>query len=751
MLKSKVDSPLSFPIPHFTENVLFVNATFFRSIAAFLVLYFLPAILMADVNLVKNADFSIFSDGLPAEWVLLAEEQKISVVNAPSSLPYDTALGVEVITPNERQQGAIRQHIQVKPNTVYRLSGVLRGTRSELAFLQVKLRRANKEVKRMNSPRNSTGWTREEIVFNTGNADNLLVLCRWEQHPKDVGNSLWFSGIELIEKIEAPLPTTVNYVLEPLALPTFESIGLYWKPDQGAADNTCQLSYRRKGDKSWKQGHDLWFDPNIHADNVHGREYRGSLVHLNPGTEYEIRLHLEKTGTEGIVVARTWSDGFPVKKVIHLPETWSETLVIWEGGSEQDGYVVYAPAPGKTSIGNAKGAQEVNVRIEAPYVILRNLTLRGAEKHGIEIAGEHHIVIEHCDISGWGRVAEDGFGVNGDSAIYGNSDQLEHIVIQNCDLHHPRTHSNSWLESRTRSDGKQTFHPMGPQGITFLKGKGRYVFRHNTIRSDREHMFNDGMGEFANFSFAGFPNRDSDIYGNLVSHCRDDGFEIEGANMNVRVWNNMTDMTMMSLAAASTSLGPVYFWRNIALRSRRGPKTHEAGDRGGALLKLGNESREYTKGRIYVYHNTVLQEPNASVMAKANGVSDGIVLTGKRKRQENIITRNNILQCRTHRNWAIRDPLKSPTNDFDYDLYYGKLEARQGSETHGIFGRPDFRQNRKERPALHPGTPGHDAGCRIPNFNDGFVGLAPDMGAIEEGLPARLPWSKLRHSSQPIN
>jgi hypothetical protein len=52
-------------------------------------------------------------------------------------------------------------------------------------------------------------------------------------------------------------------------------------------------------------------------------------------------------------------------------------------------------------------------------------------------------------------------------------------------------------------------------------------------------------------------------------------------------------------------------------------------------------------------------------------------------------------------------------NDFDYDLSNGKL-----SEKHGVSGGADK---------------GVDKGVRIPNFNDNFVGSAPDIGAEEKG------------------
>jgi len=80
------------------------------------------------------------------------------------------------------------------------------------------------------------------------------------------------------------------------------------------------------------------------------------------------------------------------------------------------------------------------------------------------------------------------------------------------------------------------------------------------------------MGADRNFSYEGYPNRDSDIYGNYVAYCWDDGLEIEGANMNVRVWGNYITETYHPIATASVSLGPLYIFRNVAYISRTGPR-----------------------------------------------------------------------------------------------------------------------------------------------------------------------------------
>jgi len=36
---------------------------------------------------------------------------------------------------------------------------------------------------------------------------------------------------------------------------------------------------------------------------------------------------------------------------------------------------------------------------------------------------------------------------------------------------------------------------------------------------------------------------------------------------------------------------------------------------------------------------------------------------------------------------------------------------------------------------LSPQSPGYDGAVRLPNFNDGFTGQSPDIGAHEAGTP----------------
>lgn len=535
---------------------------------------------------------------------------------------------------------------------------------------------------------------------------------------------------------------------EPRAVPTFQCVGLYWRTPEGDATRECRVRYREAGSETWQAALPLWFDPHEHAPAPErSREYRGSIVGLKSGTSYEVELALASGAAQQLRFT-TWSDQPKIARVVTLPEKIAGTYTIREGGSAAEGYVVYAPAPGRTVEIDGRGVDDVNVRVEASHVIVRGLVLRNARRHGIDLGAVSDVIIEHCDISGWGENIEDGFGRDFDSAIYHRTEDdaprtLRRVVIQHNRLHHPRSNSNSWLQARPTN--RNSRHPMGPQGITFVNGDGEIVIRHNRIYSDFEHMFNDAMGEFHNFGYTGFPGRDSDVYGNRVSHCWDDGLEIEGANMNVRVWANVIDWTFDGIGGAATALGPCYIFRNVYLHSRRGPGDSETALRGQYFLKLGSDPKRAltARGRMYVFHNTVLQPRDTN--GKPAGAERGLYLTSKEKHQTNIVSRNNLLWLRDEKGAAVFDGQKSPENDFDHDLLNGSVSAAPGSEAHGIVATPVLGAPLDVRRAwsmtLQPGSPGHDAGVPLPNFNEGFAGAAPDIGAFEagRGLSADFP------------
>ncbi|HEY5551138.1 MAG TPA: right-handed parallel beta-helix repeat-containing protein, partial [Opitutaceae bacterium] len=366
-----------------------------------------------------------------------------------------------------------------------------------------------------------------------------------------------------------------NLCGEVTAVGTFECIGVYFPSDGPAA---CNVHYRAAGATGWRQALDLVYDPR-------NREHRGSIVGLQPGTDYEVRI--TQQGGDIVVGARTQSDRFPVGKTTPVVSRVTP-LEITESGAP-DGYHLFEPHPQTRATIDVANQAEHTVVIDADYVIVRGLELRNAAHHGVYIRpGRHHVVIEDCRITFWGRGGGPvTFGNTGnmDSGIYADRG-VGGLVLQRNLIENPRGATNDW----------DTGHPSGPQGITLIDSSGGNVIRYNEILSTEDHGFNDGIGGAANFSDAGSPNRDSDIHGNLIAGVWDDGIESEGANMNVRIWGNYIYRVYQHVATASTSKGPLYVFRNVFGTSRKTQRD----SLGGAMIKTGTRG-EFFGGRKFIF------------------------------------------------------------------------------------------------------------------------------------------------------
>jgi hypothetical protein len=526
----------------------------------------------------------------------------------------------------------------------------------------------------------------------------------------------------------------------PLAVPTFESLGLYYR--RAHAPDGCKLRYRPAGSAGWREGYPLVYDQRL-------QQYRGSLVNLNPDTLYDVRL--EAAGETVDLQAKTLSEELPIGKTTELTGTADQTLVIRESGTDKRWHLV-TPAKGTKFVSDVFNLSDYNMVVQADYVILRGLELKNAGIHGVLIrSGVQHVVIEDSHIIGWGRIGGARvWGVTGgsDSAIYAEND-AGHIVVQRNLIEHPRGGSNDW----------ESGHPSGPQAISLINSRGGNVIRYNTIRSTEDHGYNDGIGGGSNYSFQGSPNRDSDIYGNIVANCWDDAIESEGANQNVRIWSNYIHHTFVHIATAATSLGPLYVFRNVFGTSR---VSHQDSS-GGMMIKTGmnyltiNGERLSTGlGYRFIFHNTALQPGGALDVFSSHEL-------------HNAVSRNNIFYSRGRAYPADRG---APPNDFQNDLTGGYLG---GGFVRSMFlpserpewylaptmnriqwGRVPYRRNEREfsitDPMVQVKNPAIDAGVRLPGFNDEFTGTRPDIGAFENGLPplrfgremapgfARAPW-----------
>lgn len=525
--------------------------------------------------------------------------------------------------------------------------------------------------------------------------------------------------------ISALLPAVAGAEPDAWAVPTFNCLGLYLA--SAADQGTCQLQYRPTDTEAWRDALPLVHDQR-------DKEYRGSLVGLQPDTGYQVQLHCDGRTIE--FSARTRSEQLPVGKTTYLPGgERDQPLRITESGTP-DAWHLITPSPGTKTVIDVFNLHEQCVEIAADYVILRGFELRNAGQDAVRIRrGVQHVVVEDCHMLQWGRVGGARiWGVlhGSDSAIYAEKG-AGGLILQRNLIEQPRSGANDW----------ESGHPDGPQAITLVDSTGGNIIRFNTIRSTEDHGFNDGIGGGSNNSLRGSPNRDSDIHGNIIANCWDDAIESEGANLNVRIWGNYIDQTFTFVATAVTSKGPLYVYRNVFGRSRI---SHQDPS-GGTIFKTAGVNRSLEvdgesvfsdRGRRYFFHNTALQPHGALDVFSGHGVCNAVV-------------RNNILRVRGRT--FPSSPDGGPPNDFRNNLTGGYLG---GGFVRGLFvpseqmewflapevpviqwGRVVYSRSGKDfaitDPVVRVGNPALDGGARLPGFNDDYHGAAPDLGAFENG------------------
>jgi hypothetical protein len=183
---------------------------------------------------------------------------------------------------------------------------------------------------------------------------------------------------------------------------------------------------------------------------------------------------------------------------------------------------------------------------------------------------------------------------------------------------------------------------------------------------------------------------------------------------------------MMMIGNAATSIGPLYIWRNVCARSQWQPHAT-----GGYFLKMGFAGGEHwMTGHQYIFHNTLFRVDD---YLPTGGLGGNRIV-------KHTVSRNNILHVRTPENRSASEARQNVDNNFDYDLFNGRVP--QGQEAHGIRGEPIYAdgagfdsKTKTGQFQLDPSSPGAGAGEPIPNFSTGYSGSAPDVGAHQRDLP----------------
>jgi hypothetical protein len=152
-------------------------------------------------NLLRNGDFGMVnSKGVPVGWqVSNTAEQKFS--EDKTDKPAECANSIKVVIKNtHKYQGYISQYLKnIKPNTELILTAKTKSTMKRLAFLQIKLYKNKKELKRINTSLSTIKWQTLTKKFSSGEADAMVVLCRFSQAKKALNETVWFADIKLVK------------------------------------------------------------------------------------------------------------------------------------------------------------------------------------------------------------------------------------------------------------------------------------------------------------------------------------------------------------------------------------------------------------------------------------------------------------------------------------------------------------------------------------------------------------------------
>lgn len=345
---------------------------------------------------------------------------------------------------------------------------------------------------------------------------------------------------------------------------TFHCLSLYWtRPDAGP----CTVHYRVAGadPAPWQRAQDLWYDAITETRLM--RQYRGSLASSTcaPAGPTKSNSAPAKTSPPSPPSAssapRPGASGSKSRKPLTSPPTPLSPPP--RAAAPPKAKVLYDGA-GITL--DQRNDPALLATIKHSYVILRGLTLRHAAHDALAVAPDlTDVVIERCDISGWGsqlRPAVNPKWGKIEAGIRVASTACR-VVVQRNRIHHPRYTATKWNEDPADP------HPRGPRAIFLGKRadtedwEANHVVRYNEFFSDRDRLFEDVVGGGVNWSQTGHPGRDSDIYGNIISHATDDLVEADGGGLNVRIWGNYLDYGNVTVSLQSCTLGPVYIFRNV--------------------------------------------------------------------------------------------------------------------------------------------------------------------------------------------
>ncbi len=254
-----------------------------------------------------------------------------------------------------------------------------------------------------------------------------------------------------------------------------------------------------------------------------------------------------------------------------------------------------------------------------------------------------------------------------------------------------------------------------------------------------------------------------DYYNNYMTNFHDNAFEIDGSMHNVRVMRNMMVNSASQPFCNQPAIGgPVYWIRNIAYHAPGG-STRMTNGAPGVLFYNNTILTETSAGSSANAHwrnNLMLGENSAPAIFSVNtntnysssdyngfrpnpgapfsfqwnsppwGVAadySGLLADPARRGPNPLQTRQFATLAEYSR--ATHQDVHSVEVDYDVFMNVPRLDAKDLKSVQRLYKAEDFDFG------LKAGSAAVDRGVVLNNVTDGFTGIAPDLGALESGLP----------------
>jgi Malectin domain/Right handed beta helix region len=559
---------------------------------------------------------------------------------------------------------------------------------------------------------------------------------------------------------------------------TYNCLGFQWQGEGDDNENaTCALAYRKVGANAWQDAMPLVrlrFNP-IEPKVL----FAGSIIDLDPGTEYECKLTVsDPDGVEGdaerTVRCRTRAEvvipeGMAVRHVYpqeytgRMPEgSYKGLLHAIRGGNR------YTSAEKKVKGGEIlllhagvyKGKRfdkrdgrghlqfmypgwhgfplRIKATAEKPLVIKAagdgEVVIDGdGMPEGFDLRGAKHVIIEGITFQNCGMTLHlsDPDVVEPSEDITIRNCIFRDIAFAACGMH---TGNRNVTISDCRISGRQQAvigswgYRTSGEGVVQILGRG-HVYRYNHVVD---------VFDFTNFW--GDQCSAADVHNNDIQRVSDNALPAQGFCRNVRFLRNRIFNGGDPQFDTRNQVGPIYYIRNIVYNQREGRAFKTDGGIGG-LIAL---------------HNTITCHPIHADAYRYGRIHNNLFLESKDQTRG----RSGALAINTE-----------ACADFDYNGYLTKgakflidkkpcadfadFRKKSGLEAHGvevdysIFEKAvDPRSLPVDRPnwipiidpetvdlRLKEGSAAVDAGKVIANVNEDFNGKAPDLGAYERGKP----------------